>query len=127
VTGRSANEFKSSALNLTFPDKLPCPQLAKLWTNNQSQKLATPAKPEAAWGVQLIGNGSETNAVAAYHQLQKRYSSILGAYPPLVIPTKLGGPASWYRVRVGTDSRESAEKLCSSLRAAGGSCLVQRN
>jgi hypothetical protein len=42
-------------------------------------------------GVQLVGNGSESNAVTAYYQLQKRYSSILGAYQPLVMQTKLGG------------------------------------
>jgi hypothetical protein len=33
----------------------------------------------------------------------------------------------WYRVRVATDSRIEVEKLCSDLRVAGGSCLVQRN
>jgi hypothetical protein len=30
------------------------------------------------------------------------------------------------RVRVGTANRESAEALCAKLRAAGGSCLVQK-
>jgi hypothetical protein len=101
--------------------------MAKLLRNNQSRTLATLGKPEAAWGVQLVGNGSESNAVTAFYQLQKKYNSILGVYQPLVIQTKLGGTASWYRVRVGTASREGAEKLCASLRAAGGSCLVQRN
>jgi SPOR domain len=76
--------------------------------------------------VQLIGDALETNALAAYYQLQKKYSSILGTYQPLVIQYR-GKSASWYRVRIGTNTRESAEKLCSSLRAAGGSCLVQRN
>jgi hypothetical protein len=88
--------------------------------------LATPSKSEPGWCVQLIGNASETNALAAYYQLQKRYTSILGAHQPLVIQNR-GKGASWYRVRIGTNTRESAERLCSSLRAAGGSCLVQRN
>jgi Transglycosylase SLT domain/SPOR domain len=130
VTGRSADEWitaKSITLNATLPDAMPCPQMAKLLRNNQSRTLATLGKPEAAWGVQLVGNGSESNAVTAFYQLQKKYNSILGVYQPLVIQTKLGGTASWYRVRVGTASREGAEKLCASLRAAGGSCLVQRN
>jgi len=129
VTGRSAEEWtaaKSSALNVMLLDGVPCPQIAKLFTERHSPTLAGPSKSEVVWAVQLIGDASETNALAAYYQLQKRYPSILGAYQPLVIQN-LGKSASWYRVRIGTNTRESAERLCSSLRAAGGSCLVQRN
>jgi hypothetical protein len=129
VTGRSAEEWmaaKSSALNVMLPDGVPCPQIAKLFTQHRSRTLASPSKSEVVWAVQLIGDASETNALAAYYQLQKRYPSILGAYQPLVIQNH-GISASWYRVRIGTNTRETAERLCSSLRAAGGSCLVQRN
>jgi Transglycosylase SLT domain/SPOR domain len=129
VTGRSAEEWtaaKSSALNVMLPDGVPCPQIAKLFTERHTPTLASPSKSEVVWAVQLIGDASETNALAAYYQLQKRYPSILGAYQPLVIQNH-GKSASWYRVRIGTNTRESAERLCSSLRAAGGSCLVQRN
>jgi Transglycosylase SLT domain/SPOR domain len=129
VTGRSAEEWtaaKSSALNVMLPDSVPCPQIAKLFTERHPPTLASPSKSEVVWAVQLIGDASETNALAAYYQLQKRYPSILGAYQPLVIQNH-GKSASWYRVRIGANTRESAERLCSSLRAAGGSCLVQRN
>jgi hypothetical protein len=129
VTGRSAEEWrvvKSSALNVTLPEGVPCPEITKLITKRPATTLATSAKSEPGWGVQLIGDASQTNALAAYHQLQKRYPSILGAYQPLVIQNH-GKGASWYRVRIGTNTRESAQSVCSSLRAAGGSCLVQRN
>jgi hypothetical protein len=129
VTGRSAEEWtaaKSSALNVMLPDGVPCPQIAKLFAERHSPTLANPSKSEVVWAVQLIGDASETNALAAYYQLQKRYPSILGAYQPLVIQNH-GKSASWYRVRIGSNTRESAERLCSSLRAVGGSCLVQRN
>jgi hypothetical protein len=128
VTGRSAEEWmaaKSSALNVMLPEGVPCPQIAKLFTERHPPALASPSKSEVVWAVQLIGDASETNALAAYYQLQKRYPSILGAYQPLVMQNH-GKSASWYRVRIGTNTRESAERLCSSLRAAGGSCLVQR-
>jgi hypothetical protein len=130
VTGRSADEWKTvkpSPLNVALPEGVPCPQMATLFTKSQPQTLATPGKVEAAWGAQLVGNSSETAALAAYHQLQKMHATILGAHQPLLIRTQLGRSAFWYRIRVGTNSRASAEKLCSSLRAAGGSCLVQRN
>jgi len=129
VTGRSAEEWtaaKSSELNVMLPDGVPCPQIVTLFAKHHSPTLTTPSKSEAVWAVQLIGNASETNALATYYQLQKKYASILGAYQPLVIQNH-GKSASWYRVRIGTNTRESAERLCSSLRAAGGSCLVQRN
>ena len=75
--------------------------------------------------MQLIGDFSETNALAAYHQLQKRHTSILGAYKPLVIHIAGKAPRG-IEFRIGTNTRESAERLCANLRAAGGSCLVQR-
>ena len=59
--------------------------------------------------------------------MQKAYKNLLMARQPLVIQSKVGTSGSWYRVRVATDSRVEAEKLCFGLRAAGGSCLVQRN
>ena len=59
--------------------------------------------------------------------MQKAYENLLMARQPLVMQSKVGTSGSWYRVRVATDSRSEAEKLCSGLRAAGGSCLVQRN
>ena len=129
VTGRSTEEWttaNSSTLNVMIPDGVPCPEIAKLIPKRPSPTLVIPSKSELIWGVQLIGDPSETNALAAYRQLQKRYTSILGSYQPLVIQNR-GKSASWYRVRIGTNTRASAEKLCSSLRAAGGSCLVQRN
>jgi hypothetical protein len=32
-----------------------------------------------------------------------------------------------YSARVGMDSREDADKLCTKLQAAGGACIVQKN
>ena len=86
-----------------------------------------PEKHEFAWVVQLIGSGSEAGARAEYQEMQKKYATLLAAYQPIVLRTPLGTAASWYRVRLGTTNRESAERLCAELRASGGSCLVQRN
>ena len=132
VTGRTAEEWttaKSNTLNVTLPDGVPCPQIATLLPKGQQpQKTsATPSRSEAVWAVQLFGDSSQTNVLAAYNRLQKTHASILGNYQPLIVETKVGKSAFWYRARVAANSRESAERLCSSLRKAGGSCLVQRN
>jgi predicted transglutaminase-like cysteine proteinase len=86
-----------------------------------------PSGVQPGWGVQLIGNSSETSALASYRQLQKAYNSLLGSRQPLVIRTKVGTDSYWYRVRVAAATRGAAETLCGDLRAVGGNCLVQRD
>jgi len=45
---------------------------------------------------------------------------------PMVLRTRIAGRgvAQWAQVRVAADNRQTAEKLCSQLRAAGGACMV---
>jgi hypothetical protein len=62
-----------------------------------------------------------------FQQLQKAYKNLLMARQPTILQSKVGTSGFWYRVRVVTDTRTEAEKLCSGLRAAGSGCLVQRN
>jgi len=82
----------------------------------------------STWSLQLIGDSSETRALAEYSNLQKRFPAILGSRTPVVIKRELGGRGSafWYQVRVTQDSRERATALCLQLRSAGGECLVQQ-
>jgi hypothetical protein len=37
------------------------------------------------------------------------------------------GAGTFYQVRVGADTRESANALCADIRRAGGACMVLRN
>jgi len=85
-------------------------------------------KPLDPWGVQLVGSSSDATALAAYHQLQLKYASVLSGREPRVLHHGLArGSMGWARVHVGTESRAGAEKLCGELRSAGGSCTVLRN
>jgi hypothetical protein len=139
VTGHAAQEWagQTGQLNLALPEAVPCPQMAKSFATLQASTLRTTgshsergsgdAPQDAAWAVQLIGSPSQTTALASFQQLQRQYKSLLGSRQPLVIRSKVGTSAFWYRVRLAVDNRRDAEKLCSSLRAIGGSCLVQRN
>ena len=133
VTGHTASEWASETgqLNLALPEPVPCAQMAKsLATRAAGQHHESEGDtvlPQAAWGVQLIGSASQATALASFQQLQRTYKSLLGARQPLVIRSNVGTSAFWYRVRLAFDSRGDAEKLCSRLRAIGGSCLVQRN
>jgi hypothetical protein len=132
VTGRSVHEWArpdQKSLTVTTSTEMPCAQTAKLVAKPQSPPTTVQPKPPSDWGVQLIGDRSETKALAVYHQLQKKHEAILGSYEPVIIRTTLrvsAGPI-WSRVRVEADSRETAQTLCSRLRAVGENCLVQHN
>jgi hypothetical protein len=67
--------------------------------------------------------------LAPYRLLQKKHEAILANYQPTAIRTTLIMNAApiWTRIRIDADSRKAAETLCSRLRAAGETCLVQRN
>lgn len=129
VTGRRAEEWRPQStlatLTVTAPVDMLCSKIAA--------KLRTPIKQvpdELPWSVQLIGDHSEIKALAAYRALQKKHEAILGDYQPMIIRAaalKMSIAPTWIRIRIGAESRQVAETLCSRLRAAGETCLVQRN
>jgi hypothetical protein len=89
-----------------------------------------PNKSTSTWGVQLVGALSEVKALAAYRALQKKHEAILGNHQPTVIRTttvKMSAAPIWTRIRIEAETRQIAGTLCSRLRAAGETCLIQRN
>lgn len=138
VTGRTIDDWKSSRSSELSPivgKSVPCPRLAKVLAEQSAPPVtagteasAAPASlHEPAWGIQLLGDDSKVSVLGAYRQLQTRYKSVLGQREPLVLTSKVGRTGHWYRVRVAADSFLEAQKLCSSLEALGGRCVVQRN
>jgi Transglycosylase SLT domain/SPOR domain len=131
VTGRPAEEWKrpdARTWPVTIPSDTPCIGTTKLAAKPAPATPTVQAPPpSAAWAVQLIGDRLESAALARYNQLQKKYQPILGGHEPLIVRTTLGSAAIWHRIRIAAETREAAEALCSRLRAAGGTCLVQRN
>ena len=137
VTGHSADEWTggTNRANLELPEPMPCREVPKVGFRTAAKSDSGIEKAAAntsfqvtpGWGVQLVGSPCQASALASFQQLQKSYKRLLESRQPLVIQSKVGTSGSWYRVRVATDSRADAEKLCSGLRAAGGTCLVQRN
>ena len=131
MTGYTADEWAtadSTRLRLQLPAAVPCPNIVKLFADRQptgaqvKPRLAAVSRPPGpAGGVQLIGCSSEIAALASFHEMQKKYWSVLGSRPPLVIRSPAGRNAFRYRVRIGADTRREATKLCSRLRTVGGS------
>jgi hypothetical protein len=96
----------------------------------QATDPAPAAGPPAsgAYYVQVSSQRSEAEAHSAYRDLQAKFPSQLGGKAPAVRQVNLGDKGTFYRTLVGPyASTEQAAQMCASLKAAGGSCIVQRN
>ncbi len=57
-----------------------------------------------------------------------KFPTQLGGREPIIRRADLGAKGVYYRALVGPfASADQAAGMCSSLKAAGGSCIVQRN
>jgi hypothetical protein len=87
-----------------------------------------PVASSGGYAVQLSSQGSEAEAQSSFRALQAKYPNLLGGREPIVRRADLGEKGIYYRAMVGPfASREQATDLCSNLKAAGGSCIVQKN
>jgi SPOR domain len=96
----------------------------------QPMAPAATQSPAAGGGyaVQLTSQRSEAEAQSAFRSLAAKYPTQLGGQQPIIRQADLGAKGIYYRALVGPfASVEQAAGLCSSLKAAGGSCIVQRN
>jgi hypothetical protein len=92
---------------------------------------AVPAAPAATGGsyaVQVSSQRSEADAQSSFRDLQAKYPSVLGGREPIIRRADLGAKGIYFRAMVGPfTSSDQASELCSNLKAAGGSCIVQKN
>ncbi|MEM6489237.1 MAG: lytic transglycosylase domain-containing protein [Pseudomonadota bacterium] len=130
ITGREAGWFRRRGhevgerplvAHLDFVDA--CSALPVIRT--RAAYAGTPRQP---WGAQLAGNVNRGRAVAQFSRARARFARIIGDRPPQVVP-KRGprGTRSLWSVQVGAASRAEAARLCRSIKAAGGACMVRRN
>jgi len=84
------------------------------------------AKP---WGVELSAGFSRAKALKVYSAAESKYRALLAGHDPSILRTtnRSRGMSDFYQIRVGADTRLEANKLCASLRTAGGACMVLRN
>jgi Transglycosylase SLT domain len=81
------------------------------------------------WGVQLRAGFERDHVLDAYASVEKSHQAILDRRIPIIIKSTLRnrGTQPFYQMRIGADTRASAEELCRTLRKAGGVCMVLRN
>jgi hypothetical protein len=81
------------------------------------------------WGVELSAGFSHDRVLGVYADLLKRFENILSGRDPSILAStfRSRGSRLFYQVRVGTQTRQDANVLCTQIRRAGGACLVLRN
>jgi hypothetical protein len=116
----------------TPPAPVPAPSRSRA---HAAVATTTPAGGTAAetttasggYAVQVSSQRSEADAQAAFRALRAKFPNQLGGREPIVRRADLGAKGIYYRAMVGPfASMEEAAGMCSNLKAAGGTCLVQR-
>jgi cell division septation protein DedD len=80
------------------------------------------------YAVQVSSQHSETEAQSSFQALRGKYPELLGKREPIIRRADLGAKGIYYRALVGPfASADEAAAMCSSLKAAGGNCIVQKN
>jgi Transglycosylase SLT domain/SPOR domain len=135
ITGISADEWAKSGEREPAAKTVPnCGQLTALLQrapNPFLEKLTERVKlsADSPWGIQLSAGFSRERVLAAYATLATRYAGLLEGRDASILSSvfRSRGTRAFYQVRVGTETRETANSLCAGIRRAGGFCMVLRN
>lgn len=133
ITGQPVTDWldpEAVAPDFALQDHKPfrdaCIELAE---NSRVDSFTPPSAIIEPWGIQLAEFFSPANTRRAFTRLQARYGAVLGEEQLMLVARRNPnfGPALRYIAQVGRETRAEAEKLCTGLRQAGGSCIVVRN
>jgi hypothetical protein len=89
---------------------------------------AAEVSSDGGYAVAVASERSAADADAVFRSLQAKFPNQLGGREPIVRRTDLGPEGIYYRASIGPFvSMKAAARVCSSLKAAGESCLVEKN
>lgn len=92
-----------------------------------ARTASAPPAIAGGYGVQVTSQRSESDAQAAYAQLQAKFPSVLGDRQVVIRRADLGEKGIYYRAQIPFGSQSEAIEFCTGLKNAGGQCIVQRN
>jgi hypothetical protein len=137
ITGRSVEEWAAASRNngdLAPSHHTSCGELMAMLKDQPSFFIGELERRvregvTRPWGVELSAGFVRERVLATYATLEKTYRSVLEHHDPIIIESRFRsrGTQPFYQVRVGADTRTSANELCAALHKAGGACLVMRN
>jgi hypothetical protein len=96
-----------------------------------ARTASLPPAPASGGGggylVQVSSQRSEGEAQSAFASLQGKFPGQLGGKQAVIRKVELGEKGTYYRAMVSAGDAAEANQLCNGIKAAGGSCLVQKN
>jgi SPOR domain len=115
-----------------FPPQQPHERVAPASPStpaSQSHFASTPAPiGSGGYAVQLSSQRTEAEAQASFRALQAKFPDQLGSRSPMIRRADLGDKGIYYRALVGPfATSEEATRFCSTYKAVGGNCIVQKN
>ena len=103
-------------------------KVAAVAPDAQVEPEAPTAAASGNYYVQISSQRSESAATDSYREAQRRFPSVLRDRDPDIRRADLGTKGIYFRARVGPGmSSAEANKLCASLKSAGGDCIVTAN
>ena len=125
---RQVSSARSEPLALVPTAEGAAPKPVRTHTARSEPTTPEPSSSSGGYAVQVTSQRSEAEAKSAFRSLKTKYPAQLGSREPIIRRADLGAKGTYYRALVGPfASMEEAASVCSSLKAAGGNCLVQRN
>ncbi|MFS8046416.1 lytic transglycosylase domain-containing protein [Rhizobium sp. BR 314] len=134
ITAHSVEEWRDDPPNSAAPvlDKGrsfidSCVALAE--TRRLKPVVLEQERPWAPWGAQLAEHFQPDVARRIFAANIRRLPSPLNAEKPLIVRQRNAdfGRRIRYAARIGRQTREEADAICTQVRQQGGSCLVFRN
>ncbi|RWB56186.1 SPOR domain-containing protein [Mesorhizobium sp.] len=136
ATPNAAPKTEAKAQSANTPAKVP---VAPPRPSDQPVDIVGEVKPDqvasidpaaaagsGSWSMQIASQPTVESAQSTYQDLQRRYGSVLSGRKANIVKAEIAGKGTFYRVRVPAQSRNDAINLCTSYKAAGGTCFVSR-
>jgi Transglycosylase SLT domain/SPOR domain len=134
ITGRSVEDWRGAKDGPLPKKSASCPEMVALLGRAPNAFVASLEQRVSsgiarAWGVQLAAGFSRERVLKTYAALETKYRADLAGTDALVLRGQFRsrGTRDFYQVRIGTDTRTQAMRMCQKLEAAGAACLVLRN
>ena len=123
----NANASANSAPMAITPQQAPASRVASVNPAEQPAAAAPAASGSGGYLVSISSQISEADAISSYQAVQAKYSSVLGSYSPVIKRVEPNGKVM-YRAAVGPfATRDEANKMCGTLKSAGGQCFAFSN
>ena len=95
--------------------------LASCWKRWVSMSGSMPSLSREA---QFSSSSFNEDAVSSLSSLENHFGDLFEGRQLAIQAVDFGTKGTWYRVRLPADSLAGAERVCASIKASGGDCIV---